>query len=867
MISWRKVFVFLALFAFCSFLKADVPVAGTYTGLLAYEPFDGAAGPLYGVASGAGWAAPWDVQGGSSAVPGINIASVQPLQSTGMSQAGNYVTGGYNYLWAGRCLDAGTSGPFAAYLTNGLIGANSTTLWMSVLLRKDADTDEAFGLVLHPGATAWWAVNPGVMVGYFGGSSNLGSTRYWGLQVDGAVSSSTTPVVTGQAVLLVVRFDFAPTTTVRLYVNPLSGTNLPDTADAQATTSRPVPFQSVAYYGGSTTGQTSMDELRFATDYASLYTGSMFPSAPGNLAASPGDASVKLTWDTIPAVTGYQVWAAAGQNASTLLTTTQNTTAVHTNAVNGTTYTYRVVALNGTSSSPASNPAVATPKAQVHASASVGTNLTTVVDYTREWPFVDIFKVARTWIPQEQGLGWGQGPPLTLTPDGWPAVLAPGQYAETLIYDNGIDAAASYPTGQYTLTYDGEGTIAFDNGSATIVSQNPGSIVVNVPAGGSGIYLKITQTNSSNPLRNIHFIMPGFASTWQTQPFHPQFLASLKGYKVLRFMEWSLTNGSSVQNWVDRATPGDYTYTLRGVPLETAIQLANATQIAPWFNIPAQATDDYVRHFATLVQQQLNPNLKFYLEYSNETWNSSFSQSQYVQQQGELAGLSQDAVQAGAFYTAQRSVAIFNIFSQVFGGTARMVRVLPGQAGNAWVSQQVASFQNASNSADALAIAPYFDCDDRAAGGPPALNDASVAAQVAAMSVADALTAELSHINNCAKQQMTENAAVAQQYGLLLVGYEGGQSLVASSSAAAYNSQLTQLFAAVNRDPGMEALYDQYLLNWKNAGGDVFVHFTDVTSYSQYGNFGSMESQDQDPTTAPKYQSLMKFGADASAAE
>jgi hypothetical protein len=428
------------------------------------------------------------------------------------------------------------------------------------------------------------------------------------------------------------------------------------------------------------------------------------------------------------------------------------------------------------------------------------------------------------------------------------------------VYDNGINAQPDFPTGQYTIFYDGSGTIAFDMNSATIVSQSPGQMTVDVPAGQNGIYLMITQTDPSNPLRNIRFIMPGFASTYQTQPFNPVFLSSLSGYKVLRFMEWMLTNGSSVVNWTDRALPNDYTYTLRGVPLEMMIQLANTLNISPWFNIPAQASDDYVRQFAALVQQQLNPGLKVYIEYSNETWNGGFSQNQYVQNMGMSQGLSQNPTMAAAYYTSQRSVQIFQIFAQVFGGTSRLVRVLPGQAANSWISQQVVSYQNAFAYADALAIAPYFDCDDTATGGYPALNDPSVAQQVAALTVAQVLQVELSHINNCANSQMTSNAAVAQQYGLKLVAYEGGQGLVANNGSS-YVAQLAQLFAAANRDPGMQNLYDQYLQNWKNAGGDVFVHFTDVTSYSIYGEFGSLESQDQDPATAPKYQSLMNFAA------
>jgi hypothetical protein len=209
-------------------------------------------------------------------------------------------------------------------------------------------------------------------------------------------------------------------------------------------------------------------------------------------------------------------------------------------------------------------------------------------------------------------------------------------------------------------------------------------------------------------------------------------------------------------------------------------------------------------------------------------------------------------------------VQIFQIFQQVFGGTDRLVRVLPSQAANASMSQDIVSFRNASAYADVLAIAPYYSmCSDQAIGGWGFLGDPSTQTQVAAMTPDQVLAIELFHIQNCALGEMTSNRAVAQQYGLNLVAYEGGQSLVGTGSAQA-NTQLTALFKSVNRDPGIQSLYQTYLQNWITIGGDLFVHYADVGSYTQYGSFGSMEYQDQDLTTAPKYQALSAFAAQTS---
>jgi hypothetical protein len=673
------------------------------------------------------------------------------------------------------------------------------------------------------------------------------------------VYPTTVPVVIGQPAFLVVQISFGATSTVSLYVNPPVGA-LPSQANVQVSTTTSIAFQSVAFYGGSGVNQSSIDEIRFAATYGTLVAGGMPPpAAPANLVAVPGNASVALSWSAVSGATNYLVYQSVN-GATQLEATVTSPSFTDTGLINRTLYTYNVVASNNTGAGAPSSRVSAVPRGPAPSPhPGLGTNLTQVTDYSREWTFVDAFKSARPWISQQQGAPWGQGPPLQLDANGWITSLQPGQYAETIMFDNALDDHADYPVGQYTLLYDGSGTLSFDLQSATIVSQTPGRMVVNVPAGLNGIFLIESATNPANPIRNIRFILPGFESTYKTQPFHPLFLQRLQNYKVLRFMEWMMTNGSTVQNWSDRATPSDYTYGWRGVPLEVMIQLANTLHAAPWFNIPAQATNDYVQHFAWKIQNNLNTNLNFYLEYSNETWNSSFPQSTYVRAQGAALGFSTDPVLNGADFTAYRAVQIFKIVGSVSGLPARMIRVIASEASNSWLSSQTLGFQNAFANADVLAIAPYFNCDDTATGGFGILGDPATAAQVSVMSVDQIDDIQLAHINGCALQEMQSNAAVASSYGLRMVGYEGGQSLVGYNGAE-NNTTLTALFVASNRSSRMSPMYAQYLQNWVNAGGDMFVHYSDMGGYGKYGSFGALEYQD--PATAPKYTSLMTFAAE-----
>lgn len=480
----------------------------------------------------------------------------------------------------------------------------------------------------------------------------------------------------------------------------------------------------------------------------------------------------------------------------------------------------------------------------------IGTNLHRVIDWGTAWPFVDIFKIARPWFSNRAGAPFGQGGPLNLTPQGWVASLNPGQWADTIMFSS----SAFYPAGQYVLLYDGEGTIQFLSNSATITSQSPGRMVLNVTPRVGGIELRLAATNPANPVRNIRLIMPGFEGTYQTQPFHPLFLERLARFKAIRFIDWMRTNGSPVVNWADRATLDSATQaTDRGVALEYMIQLANTLQANPWFNMPHAASDDYVRRFATMVRDQLNPSLRVYIEYSNETWNVQFGQAAYVQQRGMELGLAGDSFTAGLRYHARRAVEIFTIWEQVFGGRNRLVRVLASQSVNPATGQQVMDWQNAYQHADALAIAPYFG------GRQGAPENVASTLRMTVDQVLDVALASIRDNNpNGVRWQMTQNRANAISRGLDLIAYEGGQHLVGFNGAE-NNEQLAALFIAANRHPRMRQLYLEYLNQWRMIGGGLFNHWNEVSGYSRFGSWGALEYQNQDPTTAPKYQALMEF--------
>jgi PA14 domain len=489
---------------------------------------------------------------------------------------------------------------------------------------------------------------------------------------------------------------------------------------------------------------------------------------------------------------------------------------------------------------------------------TVGINLSGITDWSTQWPFVDVFKTSRPWLSQKEGADWGEGGDLKLTPEGWVAALEPGQFAETIMM-----TGTTFPAGQYTLLYDGEGKIDFRLGSATIISESPGKMIVDVQPSDTGEFLRIVETNPNNPIRNIRFIMPGFENSYQNEPFHPLFLERLKEFKTLRFMDWQFTNNSNLQTWEQRTTPTSPTQAgANGAALEYQIQLANQLKINPWFTIPAKADDNYVRQFATMVRDRLDPSLQATIEYSNETWNTMFTQTNYVAEKGLALGLDDNGYTAGLRYYSERSIEIFKIWEDVFGDSSdqRLVKVLAGHAANPWTGEQILGWKDAYKYADAYAIAPYFDgFGDQDGDGWGDVNDADNVNNVLKMTPDEIVNGFFKEIPTEIKTMLDTNYAIStQRFGLNMIAYEGGQHLT-SYQFGEHEAKLTELFIQVNRHPRMQDVYKLYLEQWKRSGGKLFNQFTDVAPSSKWGHWGALEYQNQEINTAPKYLGLMNF--------
>lgn len=484
----------------------------------------------------------------------------------------------------------------------------------------------------------------------------------------------------------------------------------------------------------------------------------------------------------------------------------------------------------------------------------IGINLAGIADWSEEFVFTDAFKQSRLWTPHNaDGSGaWDSGVDIPLDAQGYPLEIPfndgvhPPQTVRALMIWDLFDAT---PKGKYRLIAEGNGIIELEFGASGRF-QTPIDTLVEVTG---AVSLRIVKSNSTNPIHKVKFIYPKYVENFQDKEFSDELLEFLKDFKFIRFMDWLRTNNSFASTWSERSTYDYYTQsTYKGASWELIISLANTAKKDIWINIPHGVDDEYIEKLAQLMHQKLNPTLNIYLEYSNEVWNGIFSQYRESARYAEELGFTGSEWERAWKYTAKRSADIFRIFESVFGSGARLIKIVPSQAANPWLSNQILQyFQDPQYNptlvkASALAIAPYF-------GGNTA-NDIFNEGLIQTISSEDIINRMRETLPQC-YNWMIDSKTVADKFNLRLVCYEGGQHLVATYPAID-NDILTEKLKTANTDPMMQDLYCEYLDYWYEHIGGAFCHFSSHGKYTKYGSWGIKRNFED--VENPKYLALQK---------
>ncbi len=221
----------------------------------------------------------------------------------------------------------------------------------------------------------------------------------------------------------------------------------------------------------------------------------------------------------------------------------------------------------------------------------------------------------------------------------------------------GFTGSAAKYKGTFVIT-----SVNIKNNTFTYTDTNSYTGLPTNVSGGTAL------VNPQNGITNLYVMQPTTLGGNTPSPigtlFTPSALSMAAQYTVLRLVGLEGTNGNLTSDWADRTLPSDnlwsaYTFNsesgvdtgvanvdpFAGVPWEVQVALANEIGKDVYINIPSNASLSYITNLADLfaygsngvtpytsvqadpVWAPLNSNLKVYIEFSNETWNSVFVQA------------------------------------------------------------------------------------------------------------------------------------------------------------------------------------------------------------------------------------------------
>ena len=495
---------------------------------------------------------------------------------------------------------------------------------------------------------------------------------------------------------------------------------------------------------------------------------------------------------------------------------------------------------------------------------SVGFNFGGVSYWQTAHPFLNLVKAGSRWIAHSLPYEWSPMPDAVvnerLDARGYLTAMPAGadRVSMIVLQDQLADPKMG---GRFVARWAGTADMEI-NGVA--VSGNSHAFTV-APGGSIGVTLYSAGISDLSIVQERHVALHDAGEI-----FNPDWLELIKDLRAIRFMNWQAINGQDsegnrIVSW-DERIPVDYIRWTgyQGVPPEIMVALANRIGADPWFCTPHRADDNYVRQFATIVLDQLDPRLVARGEFSNEIWNTgSFGQARDIADEARARWPNQQwewmQLYGGYFVRTTK------IWMEVFAGqTHRLRRVLSSQTGQMdlmadamdaplWVAET--GDHPPSYYADEFAVTSYIGyglgSNDHAQELVDLVNSQG---EAAAMDRAFALLqAEVDGL----PARFNEYRQAIEQRGMKMVMYEGG-SHAAPVLGWTNNATLVALLAKVARDARMGLLYTQMLDAWKAAGGQTFCLYTDVEKGTKDGSWGHLERLSD---STPRWSAVMDWNA------
>ncbi|WP_435140400.1 calcium-binding protein [Pseudopelagicola sp. nBUS_19] len=505
-----------------------------------------------------------------------------------------------------------------------------------------------------------------------------------------------------------------------------------------------------------------------------------------------------------------------------------------------------------------------------------------LADTSTQNPFINRMKLARPWVGHLPGR-WGG---ITadelldrglLDEQGWVwGIPEDIEAVETLLlYDQPKEAVGL--AGLYRVTWKGQGDLNI-TGRGKVVRTDNNEIWFDYTPGEGAVGIRIAATDPNRTgdyIHDIRVVSEAQIPLYEAGAvFDPDWIHLVEDLRTMRFMDWMKTNGSTQSSWKNRPQVGDFSWAWRGAPMEIMVHLANQIGADPWFCMPHLADENYIQQFAVYVRDNLDPELKAYVEYSNEMWNWDFDQTQWALQEADKrwgAGAGDDAwIQ----FAGMKAGEMGRIWGEVYGDSSesRLVRVVSTHTD--WPGLETGMLQaplwqfegnpKPLTYLDAYAVTGYFGLELGSDAGARKMLDRLEKTRIAARKVGEdegltgasledfvernkytGLNAKISttlregSFRHIITKALPYQAATARKNGLTFLMYEGGSHVVGLGEWRD-NQALTDYFIHFHTSEELAVLYRDLLNAWQKMGGQSFNAFVDVGPPSKWGSWGHL---------------------------
>ena len=480
----------------------------------------------------------------------------------------------------------------------------------------------------------------------------------------------------------------------------------------------------------------------------------------------------------------------------------------------------------------------------------IGANMDGLADWSRSLPYVNLIRQGRVFgSPNAPWDGNATFDPVT----GWPT----SDFGIVLV------TGSADLGGKYLLHGKGNASISLTACSGYITDQmydpstNILTATINIPQGESQMFLSFRNTSGPG-LQDLAILQPGYNLTSKSNITNLM-LAHLSRFSIIRFMDWTGTNGNFETNWNDTTPVNWPQYAAKHNPWQTIPYLANEINkpIDIWINIPHLSSDDYILNVARIMFSDLNPINKIYVEYSNEVWNWQFPQAtanlraanDSVLKDGDPHHLNYDNCSNVGYWawrrTAYQIKHISDLFKTVFGnenvGPWKRVRpILAGQVSYPFVIRNGLDYLDAvfgppSNFIHGMAGAPYFN-----------LGEYSTWANLTTDQVLDAFNMSIQAMSPeqgwSQQEPVAIHAVYAAWFNLSMHGYEGGPDTAGACGDCSLEAKIN-----ATRHPRMTDICVAYLNAWYRFGFQELNWFgAGAGAIGKYGSWSLLEDMRQE---------------------